>query len=544
MQVVNIMELASERFQKDIQNSWNRVSRYFLSPDNVNDARSLFISLFFNDFDCTNEYYDDTVASDSLDEDDVVETIDKAINECFSPNLYESTKEICNLIDEDDYGNFLDWLQNSDEGKQLLTKLSENDVFPELCFFVGYTFYLYSVVLLDDLKEDYEDECEGKLIEFIESQAKERISNNIIDDDIVDFLNSRKVCITLLEISARFHNPLAQYLIGDILVVGTILQDIPKALSYLELASDNGYDLAQYELANFLLVGLKGEPDFKRIIELLDKSSASGNILAKLQLGGFYFNGIGVPKNMKLAFDFLIQCAEFGIPDAQSLIATMYKEGLGIEQDTGKYRSWMQRFVEDNADDRAKALSKVYKSSYFNPSFPEEILSGIKELDLSSLSTVMQSQRTEVFISYSHKDEAYLNEILPFLSLLERSGITIWCDKYIEPGCEWDVEIRNHLELAKVAVLLVSQDFIDSKYIWENELNRLLNEVKEQGVKILWLPVSPSTVMYEDINKYQCVCDPKATLSRMSEDGRKDVYVSLNSCIRKIYELSESVISP
>ena len=73
---------------------------------------------------------------------------------------------------------------------------------------------------------------------------------------------------------------------------------------------------------------------------------------------------------------------------------------------------------------------------------------------------------TPVFVSYSHKDKKWLNRVLPFLRPLRREGlIDPWDDTCIRAGDQWREEIQGALQVAKVAILLVSQDFLDSDFI-------------------------------------------------------------------------------
>jgi len=119
-----------------------------------------------------------------------------------------------------------------------------------------------------------------------------------------------------------------------------------------------------------------------------------------------------------------------------------------------------------------------------------------------------------LFISYSHKDEKWLNELKVFLRPLEQNNlISIWDDSEIQPGDNWRDEIKNALFDAKLAILLVSQDFLNSEFISNNELPQLLDAAEQKGVKILWIAVRPCTVNDSEIIKYQAVHkDPPLTL--------------------------------
>jgi TIR domain len=94
--------------------------------------------------------------------------------------------------------------------------------------------------------------------------------------------------------------------------------------------------------------------------------------------------------------------------------------------------------------------------------------------------------RTKIFISYSHKDAKHLDRLLVHLAEFERQGIVDpWSDKKITPGASWRDEIRLAIETAKVAVLLISADFLASPFIAEDELPLLLAVAQTKGTVII-----------------------------------------------------------
>jgi hypothetical protein len=81
----------------------------------------------------------------------------------------------------------------------------------------------------------------------------------------------------------------------------------------------------------------------------------------------------------------------------------------------------------------------------------------------------------EVFYSYSHKDEALRKELETHLALLKRAGvITGWHDRKITAGSKWKGKISEHLNSAKVILLLISSDFLASDYCYDVETKRAL----------------------------------------------------------------------
>ena len=82
-----------------------------------------------------------------------------------------------------------------------------------------------------------------------------------------------------------------------------------------------------------------------------------------------------------------------------------------------------------------------------------------------------------LFISYSHKDERYRDELRGALTAYERRGdVTSWDDTCIMPGQKWEQEILGKLERADVVVLLLSNDFISSEYCYVKEMKRALEK--------------------------------------------------------------------
>ena len=76
-----------------------------------------------------------------------------------------------------------------------------------------------------------------------------------------------------------------------------------------------------------------------------------------------------------------------------------------------------------------------------------------------------------LFYSYAHEDEALRDELRGHLKILERRGLlSSWHDREIKPGEDWHAKIDEELQMADLVLLLVSKDFIESDYIFGNEL--------------------------------------------------------------------------
>jgi internalin A len=98
-----------------------------------------------------------------------------------------------------------------------------------------------------------------------------------------------------------------------------------------------------------------------------------------------------------------------------------------------------------------------------------------------------------------------------------KGALDVWVDTRIQPGQRWKEEIQKALARAKVAVLLVSPDFLASEFIHKDELPPLLAAAQKDGLTILWVPLRPSLYKATDIADYQAVSDPRTPLSILTE---------------------------
>jgi TIR domain. len=147
--------------------------------------------------------------------------------------------------------------------------------------------------------------------------------------------------------------------------------------------------------------------------------------------------------------------------------------------------------------------------------------------------------RNQVFISYSHKDTKWLERLQIHLQPLERLGlVNRWDDSLIKPGENWREEIKEAIESAKVAVLLISADFLASDFVSTNELPPLLASAQEKGAVILPLIVSPCRFEEtKSLSQFQSVNPPSRPLTKMTPNNREEVFVALTRAIENALQI-------
>jgi hypothetical protein len=143
-----------------------------------------------------------------------------------------------------------------------------------------------------------------------------------------------------------------------------------------------------------------------------------------------------------------------------------------------------------------------------------------------TLSQLPDEEKKGIFISCSHKDNQYLERLTTHLNgyLLFASDkstqdiLQIWDDTKMSPGKDWSEEIKEALAQAKVAILLVSKDFLLSKPIREQELPLVLDAAKKGDIQLVLVILDASSSAFnkdrDALYQYQAVNSVLEPLSK------------------------------
>jgi hypothetical protein len=107
--------------------------------------------------------------------------------------------------------------------------------------------------------------------------------------------------------------------------------------------------------------------------------------------------------------------------------------------------------------------------------------------------------RTKVFISYAHEDEAWREMLRKALTPQERKNLLdIWDDRRIGTGDDWHKEIDGALQSCRIAILLVTMDFLASGFINDVELTSVFDRHEKAGLWIYPILIGPCDWEGED----------------------------------------------
>jgi len=315
---------------------------------------------------------------------------------------------------------------------------------------------------------------------------------------------------------------------------GGIEENDDEAIKWFKLAAKQGYVEAQYLLGETFYMGYGHETDYKKAVEWYRQSSEQGFALATYMLALCYKHGQGVEQNNDKSIELYTLSAEQGYWGASTDLGDIYRDGKIVGKDLSKAKKYYEKAMSD-AD------------FYYEPADDdekEEIQEEIDEINAElemveeKAKAAREAKRTEVFISYSHSDREYIDNLRPHLEMLKKTtNIKWWDDTQIKSGEQWRKEINKALLKTKIAVLMVSANFFASDFVWNEEYPQILKAAEDSGATILWLPVSHCYYEDTEIAGYQAVTDPKNPLARCTPAEQDEAYTNLVKRIKELFRI-------
>lgn len=134
------------------------------------------------------------------------------------------------------------------------------------------------------------------------------------------------------------------------------------------------------------------------------------------------------------------------------------------------------------------------------------------------------AEPSKVFISYSHKNRWWLNKLKVMCApMVSNRKMELWDDTRIKSGDEWRPAIQAAVMKSKVAVLMVSAEFLASEFIMKKELPYLLRAARQGRLKVLWVLLSACLYDETKIPSYQAAHDISRSLASLSPSKRDEV---------------------
>jgi cold shock CspA family protein len=149
-----------------------------------------------------------------------------------------------------------------------------------------------------------------------------------------------------------------------------------------------------------------------------------------------------------------------------------------------------------------------------------------------------QLQRGLVFVSYSHSDSEWLKRVQTHLAPIVRKAggrVEVFDDTVIRAGAQWQDEVTKETQDCRIAVLILSADFMASEFIARNELPPLLTRARSASsgaVRLLGLVVSAFDWEYDELAKFQLINKPEEPLNMLARGDQERYFARLSKEIR------------
>ena len=150
-----------------------------------------------------------------------------------------------------------------------------------------------------------------------------------------------------------------------------------------------------------------------------------------------------------------------------------------------------------------------------------------------------------IFFCYAHEDEVLLNKLKTHLKPLQRQGlIDVWHDRDISAGTEWEQEISERLNEAKIILLLVSPDFMNSDYCYSVEMKRALE--RHERKEAIVIPVILRPIYWQGVlGKLQALpIGAKPVVDRSWHNVGEALYDVAEGIRTVVVQLGTKLVSP
>jgi formylglycine-generating enzyme required for sulfatase activity len=168
-------------------------------------------------------------------------------------------------------------------------------------------------------------------------------------------------------------------------------------------------------------------------------------------------------------------------------------------------------------------------------------------LPVSNIPMPVEQTAVEVFCSYSHADEALWGELEKHLEVLRRTGlIKIWSDRAIGVGEQWAGAIDSHLESAQFILLLISADFLASKYCMDVEVIRAIERHHRGEARVVPIVLRPVDWLGHPLSQFQALPTHARPVTEWAsrDEAFRAVAIGLREMIERFQHAKQPIAPP
>lgn len=138
----------------------------------------------------------------------------------------------------------------------------------------------------------------------------------------------------------------------------------------------------------------------------------------------------------------------------------------------------------------------------------------------------------KVFVSYSHQDEVYRNDLVKYFSnMIRNKEISTWTDRDIAASQFWRKEIDKNLEGTQVIIFLISPDFISSDYCVDVEMKQALEMHRAQQALIVPIYIRATDMKHSPLAEIHSLPNDRRPIK--SWDDKDQAWLEVVEGLRK-----------
>ena len=147
-----------------------------------------------------------------------------------------------------------------------------------------------------------------------------------------------------------------------------------------------------------------------------------------------------------------------------------------------------------------------------------------------------------LFVSYSHKDEAFRAKLKTHLAALEREGLSVFYDGDITPGKAIDPEIKRNLRTATVFIALASPDYLESRYCFVTEYQYALRRAARGTMHVVVAVLRPCQWKHTRMGHYKSLPFDGKEVTRWA--NRDAAFEDIVNGLRRVVAEAEAIGLP
>ena len=140
-------------------------------------------------------------------------------------------------------------------------------------------------------------------------------------------------------------------------------------------------------------------------------------------------------------------------------------------------------------------------------------------------------------LCYAHEDKPMVNRLKKHLSRLKRAGsISLWDYGDITAGSEWEQEIYKHLNEARMILLMISPDFMDSDFCYRSQMEKAIEKHEQQKACVIPVILRPVDWKGSPLDKLHPLPDPAKPIAKweLRDEGYENVVIGIKRVIGQL----------